>query len=367
MSAPSGREDLVDVVRGLALVGIGCVNIPEMGTSPGDLAPADGGLDRLALGALMGLLVGKSFPLFAFLLGWGIGRRWEREAPGCFARRHARRMLALALLGLAHGILVYTGDILLPYALVSLLLWPLLLLPAGGRLALAALAIPASMATHFLLGAFLVALGPYHEPSGLAGTFAEATRQRLRDLPDAWIAVGLFNLPLAVGAALAGAAAARAGWPRRFLEDVPWFRPVALALAALALLASLAAGGILAVLGLETAATPWLFLVLAACAAPQCLGYLLLAHRFHAHGWRPAWLLASGRNSLTCYVTQGLLAGWVFGSYGLGLFDRLGSAALLGISLAIVLTAAASATLWERLMGRGPLDLLLARLTGSRG
>ena len=367
MSAASGREDLVDLVRGLALVGIGCVNIPEMAASHGDLAPSAGGLDRLADGVLMWLLVGKSFPLFAFLLGWGIGRRWEREAPGCFARRHIRRILALAALGLAHGILVYTGDILLPYALVSLLLWPLLLLPTGGRLALAALAIPASMATHFLLGAFLVALGSYYEPSGLAGTFAEATRQRLRDLPDAWLAVGLFNLPLAVGAALAGAAAARAGWPRRFLEDVPWFRPLALALAALALLASLAAGGVLATLGLETAATPWLFLVLAACAAPQCLGYLLLAHRFHARGWRPAWLLASGRNSLTCYVTQGLLAGWVFGSYGLGLFDRLGSAALLGVSLAIVLVAAASAVLWERLIGRGPLDLLLARLTGTRG
>ena len=367
MSAASGREDLVDLVRGLALVGIGCVNIPQMAVSPGDLAPSAGGLDRLADGALLGLLVGKSFPLFAFLLGWGIGRRWEREAPACFARRHARRMLALAVLGLAHGILVYTGDILLPYALVSLLLWPLLLLPTGGRLALAALAIPASMATHFLLGAFLVALGSYHEPTGLDGTFAEATRQRLRDLPDAWVGVGLFNLPLAVGAALAGAAAARAGWPLRFLEDVPWFRPLAVTLAALALLASLAAGGILAVLGLGTAATPWLFLVLAACAAPQCLGYLLLTHQLHARGWRPAWLLASGRNSLTCYVTHGLLAGWVFGSYGLGLFGRLGSAALLGVSLAIVLAAAFSALLWERLMGRGPLDLLLARLTGSRG
>jgi len=366
MSASADRAELVDLVRGLALVGICCVNVPEMAASPGDLTPSGSLVDRVADGALLGLLVGKSFPLFAFLLGWGIGRRWERETAAVFARRHARRLLALAALGLAHGILVYTGDILLPYALISLLLWPLLLLPTAGRLALGALAIPLSMATHFLLGAFILHVGSYHEPSGLAGTFAEATRQRWRDLPDAWSAVALFNLPLAGGAALAGAAAARAGWPRRFLEDVPWFRPVALALAGLALLASLAAGGFLAAAGFETAATPWLFLLMTACAAPQCLGYLLLAHRLHARGWRPAWLLAAGRNSLTCYVTQGILACWVSGSYGLGLFDRLGSAALLALSLGIALVATASAVAWERLIGRGPLELLLARLTGCR-
>lgn len=367
MSAPGERAGLVDLVRGLALVGICCVNLPEMAASPGDLSPSGSVVDRVADGALIGLLVGKSFPLFAFILGWGIGRRWERETAGVFARRHVRRLLALAALGLAHGILVYTGDILLPYALISLLLWPLLLLPTEGRLVLAALAIPLSMATHFLLAAFILHVGSYHEPSGLAGSFAEATRQRWRDLPDAWSAVALFNLPLAGGAALAGAAAARADWPRRFLEDVPWFRPVALALGGLALLASLALGGLLATLGFGNAAAPWLMLALAACAVPQCLGYLLLMQRLHDRGWRPAWLLASGRNSLTCYVTHGILGGWAFGSYGLGLFDRLGSAALLGLALLIALISAATAVAWERLLGRGPLELLLARLTGSRG
>ncbi len=366
MTPPGERDGAVDLVRGLALVGICCVNLPEMGASHGNLAPAESAVDQAAVLLVTGLFVGKSFPLFAFLLGWGVGRRWEREAAPVFAVRHTRRILALAALGLAHAVLVYTGDILLPYALVSLLLWPLLLLPTAARFALAALALPLSMATHLVLGYLVIVYGGQYEPSGLAGSFAEATRQRWSDLPDVWMSVALFNLPLAGGAALAGAAAARAGWPDRFLDAPAWLRPAVLVLAALATLASLALGGVSAVLGLDTPFTPWIFLLLTAMAAPQCLGYLLLAHRAHERGWRPALLMAAGRNSLTCYVTQGVLAGWAFGSYGLGLFDRLGPAALLGLSLAIALLAALSARLWERVLGRGPLELLLARLTGSR-
>ena len=366
MSAGGDRDDLVDLIRGVALVGICCVNLPEMGVSPGDFSPSAHGHDRIADLLVAGLLIGKSFPLFAFLLGWAIGRRWERETAPVFAVRHTRRIAALAVLGLAHALLVYAGDILLPYALVSLAIWPLLLLPTAGRLVVAALALPLSVLTNGILGALFFLGGDFHEPSGLAGSFAEATRQRWSDLPDVWASVALFNLPLAAGAALAGAAAAKAGWPRVPVAGPGWLRPAALALAGLALVTSLAVGGALATLGLGTAATPWLLALLAAMAVPQCAGYLLVLGRAHARGWRPTLLMAAGRNSLTCYVTQGVLAGWAFGGYGLGLFDELGSAALLGLSLAIAVVAALSALAWERLLGRGPLELLLARLTGPR-
>ena len=36
------------------------------------------------------------------------------------------------------------------------------------------------------------------------------------------------------------------------------------------------------------------------------------------------------------------------------------------LSLAIALVAALSALAWERVLSRGPLELLLARLTGAR-
>lgn len=361
MSVAADREDWPDLVRGLAVLGICFVNLPEMGWSPGDLGPSAAWHDRLAEALMLGLLAGKCFPLLAFFLGWGIGRHWDRAGPDAFAVRHLRRSAALAALGLAHAVLVYSGDILLPYAVISLLIWPALLLPASGRLALAALAIPASMLTYHILGALIVAWGGTPEPSDLGGTFLQASWQRLADLPASWFAVALFNVPLACGAALAGAAVARRGWP-----DGPAFRAVALVLAAPALAVSLAVGAALASLGHGTPATPWLMTLLAAAAVPQCLGVLVLLRLAHARGWSPAWLRAIGRNSLTCYVTQGVLAGWAFGSYGLGLFDTLGSAAMAGLALAVCLLASGSAILWERLLGRGPLESLLARLTGPR-
>lgn len=362
----SERASLVDLIRGLAVLGICFVNLPQMGRSPGDLGPSPAWHDRLAEGLVTGCLEAKCFPLLAFLLGWGIGRHWERSDRTAFARRHLRRVAALAALGLAHAILVYTGDILLSYAAVSLLIWPALVLPNPGRLALAALAIPLSMATYHLLGLLLVAWGGAYQPSDLGGTFAAATWQRWVDLPDAWFAVALFNLPLACGAALAGAAAARAGWPLRPSSPGPIARASLVAIPVLAAVTSLGVALVLASLGHATSATPWLLTLLAAAAVPQCVGYVLLIRRAHDRGWRPAWLLATGRNSLTCYVTQGVIAGWAFGSYGLGLFDRLGSAALVALALAIGLAAAGSAILWERWLGRGPLELLLARLTGAR-
>lgn len=363
-AAGSSREELVDLIRGLALVGICCVNLPEMGWSHEDLAPSVGLANRLADTAVIGLFEGKSFPLFACLLGWGIGRHWERSSLGDFAPRHLRRVLGLGALGLAHAILVYSGDILLPYAVVSLLIWPWLLLPASGRLVLAALAIPLSAVSHFALGHLVQEYAGVYEPSGLAGSYAAATAQRLGDLPAAWVSVLLFNIPLTCGAALAGAAAAQLGWPAaivggRMRRALGW-------LAAVAFVASLAGAAALAWNGYGSPWAPWLLGGLALAAVPHCVGYLLAAEAAYGRGWRPAWLLAAGRNSLTCYVTQGLIAGWVFGRYGLGQFNRLDSLAMLGLALLVALVAAASAALWERLLGRGPLEWLLARVTGRR-
>lgn len=364
------RESLVDLIRGFALFGICCVNLPQMGVPWGNLSPASALSDRMAATLLTGLFEAKSFPLFAFIFGWGIGQHWERTSITNFAARHLRRVAALAILGLAHGILVYSGDILLPYALLALLIWPCLLLPNIFRLALAALTLPFVVIGFFLLGWMIFSLGEYPvEPSGLAGTFIQGVHQRLEDLPDSWLVVLLFNLPLAFAAALVGAAAAKVQWPATIPGFLHWggFRRLALRVTILAsFLVSLAVATGLAWWGYATAATPWLLALLACAAVPQVVGYLLAIRWLHAKGWRPNWLLAAGRNSLTCYVTQGVLASWIFGSYGLGLYAELGEASLLGLAFGVALVASGSAVVWEKLMGRGPLEYLLNWATGAR-
>ncbi len=369
-AASPSRESLVDLIRGFALFGICCVNLPQMGYPTGDLSPAPALIDRIASVLVMGFFEAKSFPLFAFILGWGIGQHWQRTTPAVFAARHLRRVAALALLGFAHALLVYTGDILLPYALISLVIWPFLLLPNLFRLLVAAASLPWGILGFAFLGWIIFSVGSYApEPTGLAGSFSEGVQQRWDDLPASWFLVLLFNVPFAFAAALAGAAAARAGWPSAapsLARLGKLSRAAVLSVLLGSLLLSLCVATFWAWNGLETPATPFGFALFAMAALPQALGYLLVLRWLHAKGWRPSWLLAAGRNSLTCYVTQGVLAGWIFGSYGLGLYGELEAASLLGVSLGVALLAAGSAVLWEKLLGRGPLEYVLSWTTGAR-
>jgi uncharacterized protein len=97
-------------------------------------------------------------------------------------------------------------------------------------------------------------------------------------------------------------------------------------------------------------------------SATYLLAIVGLARRLKPRGR----LLASGRNSLTGYVTDGILAGFVFGGYGLGLFGALGHAALFGAALVIAVTGGLVATVWDRLSPQGPLEALLRRITYGR-
>ncbi|AYR21214.1 DUF418 domain-containing protein [Alcaligenes faecalis] len=77
----------------------------------------------------------------------------------------------------------------------------------------------------------------------------------------------------------------------------------------------------------------------------------------------PNVLIEAGRNSLSAYVTQGILAGLIFSSYGLNLFDSLGNAALLAIAIALALLAMSLTGLIAQHWGRGPLEAVLRRIT----
>ena len=68
-------------------------------------------------------------------------------------------------------------------------------------------------------------------------------------------------------------------------------------------------------------------------------------------------LVLAGRNSLSTYILQGVLAGFIFGAYGLGLYDSVGYAGLLLLSLLIALSAMVLVGIYAKIFGRGPLSL----------
>ncbi len=83
-----------------------------------------GTADLIAQGFIDTFIQGKFVTLFSFLFGLGFAVQLTRaETRGAkFMSFYPRRLAALALFGLIHGILIWWGDILLSYALAGALL-----------------------------------------------------------------------------------------------------------------------------------------------------------------------------------------------------------------------------------------------------
>ncbi|MBI2398477.1 MAG: DUF418 domain-containing protein [Xanthomonadales bacterium] len=125
--AEAQRIDVLDVLRGFALIGILLMNIEWFNRAIAVLTMGDMGLRDLDHGA--GFLVkvfveGKFYKLFSLLFGMGFAVMLLRaeEAGRPFFAWFARRAGVLLAIGLAHSIFLWTGDILHDYAIGAFLL-----------------------------------------------------------------------------------------------------------------------------------------------------------------------------------------------------------------------------------------------------
>lgn len=122
------RIQTLDVVRGVALLGIALMNVEFFNRPLADLGagmPADlSGIDYWASWFIHTFVRGKFWTMFSILFGMGFAVMLTRaqDAGRGFVVPYLRRALALAGFGLLHGILVWSGDILLSYATAALVL-----------------------------------------------------------------------------------------------------------------------------------------------------------------------------------------------------------------------------------------------------
>ena len=128
--AASERLFLLDALRGFALLGILLVNMtgfmgPIAHVVPG-LRPETGwtALDHAAQFWVEAFASTKFYNLFAFLFGVGFALQMIRaEQRGADVNRlFVRRFAALLLIGLGHAFLIWSGDVLVTYALTGFVL-----------------------------------------------------------------------------------------------------------------------------------------------------------------------------------------------------------------------------------------------------
>jgi uncharacterized protein len=126
------RVGSVDVIRGVALMGILAMNIVNFGW-PGMVysipiaAPEYGQGDMILWGLNHMIFDTKMMTLFSMLFGAGLVLMTDRATvrgakPGWI---YYRRVFWLLIIGLAHAYLVWDGDILVMYASCGFLLYPL--------------------------------------------------------------------------------------------------------------------------------------------------------------------------------------------------------------------------------------------------
>jgi uncharacterized protein len=380
----------VDVLRGLALLGILAANMR------GFFAPIQvyftpylifhARADIIAQWFVDAFIQGKFVTIFSFLFGLGFAIQMSRaqERGARFMGFYPRRLLALALFGLIHGILIWAGDILLTYAITGAILLffrnrqqKTLLWWAGGLLLL-----PTVMGSIFLGLYFSPWRRPWMEPhlpklegiDRIIHIYAQGTpREILAQNWAGWLHELRGNLfaILATGIFLLGMWTWRAGIVQQLDRYRPLFRkaaliclPVGLALNFITATGhALAPGDRVTFLGAVTSMggplwTPSM-LILAA-------GYVSsLALLFLDPPWRARLgvFAAVGRTALTNYLLQSVLCTLLFYSYTTGWYGKLGPA--LGWIPTIVLYSlqVVASNLWLRHFRFGPVEWLWRGMT----
>jgi uncharacterized protein len=179
------REQTVDVIRGLALLGILAMNIiafafpSEAYQDPmgAGITPWTGpfeGANAASWWSVHLLADQKMMGLFSMLFGAGVVLM-DRGRPEGFAGVYYRRMGFLFVVGLIHAFGIWFGDILLSYSLCGLLLYPARRLSTGWLFALGTAVFTMGLIVSLGLGALMQMAPPEEMAKGMPTPEAIAT------------------------------------------------------------------------------------------------------------------------------------------------------------------------------------------------
>lgn len=384
-TAASERIVAIDVLRGFALMGILLVNVGAFAmVGAAYLNPfATGrleGAEFWAWASVHLLADSKFLTLFSVLFGAGIAMISDRlaerglpAAPGLHYRRH----LWLLAIGLAHAHLIWMGDILVPYALCGMLLYPLRNLRPRQSLVLGASVIAVALP---LWGGFAATIPYWPEEDRAAQEQEWAPSQEAMDAEieayrGGWLeqqplrsedALGMETVVFltlflwrAGGAMLVGMALYR--WGVLSATRSPGFyKRMAVVGAGLGIPAILLgmAYNLRAGFAMEASMFqgPLFNYVGSLGVAAAYVGLVMLAVR---RGWMAGLqrrLAAAGRMALTNYVAQSVVCTLVFYGHGLGLFARLSRPEQLGVVAVVWILQLLWSPWWLARFRFGPLE-----------
>lgn len=393
---PSQRILTIDILRGFAIFGILLVNMELFHASAlnmvADLNPPATPLEQLARWFIAFFAEGKFYSIFSFLFGLGMAIQFSRaeERNARFGRFWLRRMLVLLVFGLVHAFLFWTGDILILYAVLgmvlllwrkarprTLLIWTVifLMVPLLLNLALVGLAGLGRMSAgaEAMDQIFQQQIAGYAAAAAEAdriyatGTYLEITAQRARDMVlmvSIWPFMAFNVLAMMILGLYAG--------KRHIFDDIPGHLPLLRRVLLWGLVVGLIGNAMYVYFGEHSnrampSAASFLSIAGQIVGAPALAlfymaGLTLLAERAN---WRQRLrpLADVGRMALTNYLLQTLICTTLFYGYGLGLYGKVGIAGGIVLTLAIYLLQIAFSGWWLHHFRFGPMEWLWRTLT----
>lgn len=387
----SARIKVIDVVRGVAVLGILLMNIQGFAmiqsayfnpTSYGDFS----GVNQLVWLVKRLFADQKFMTLFSLLFGAGLLLMSQRGGEGSPTARHYRRMFVLLLIGLFHAYFLWYGDILVTYALCGMVFYwarkwrPAFQMTAGVLL----LAVPAIL---FYLPILFADEIPAEAWAGIEADWSPDAATVENELAAYRGSFGE-QMPLRAAAALEMQTVLVAAWSG--------WRVGGLILLGMALVKTgvlkaersgrfywtMLATGLAVGLGIESAGvakmfegnwshrlmfTNLLFNYWASLfTAGGYIAGIMLLHRAGLFQKAQQALSAVGRMALTNYLAQSVICTALFYGHGLGLFGFVPRWQQLLIALGIWGLEIVWSVWWLRRFEQGPMEWLWRCLTYLR-
>ena len=394
--APVERLDALDAVRGAAILGILLVNMDGLSGRAFVLPGADATLafarwDGLAHFLLAFLLEAKFYSLFSFLFGVSFALFVQRAAAkGADAvRLFKRRLVGLLIIGLAHSLLLWYGDILVTYAALGFVLIPFLrrddrsVLRWAGALLLAPVVIYAVLAVVTIVVNPAVPADPGGSPSIVdiaarrlgSGDYGEViVANATLTAANALRRLALMFFPRVVGMFLIGLWAGRRNVFGDLDANLPLIRRVfawGLVIGLPLALFGAAIEGRAADSSMEISrrvTMVWLEMTAKSIAAPVlALGYaaglgLLFRRAFALRGA----FAAAGRLALSNYLLHSAAALVIFYGLGFGLWGTVSRVTAIAGALAFFVGQMVASRVWLRYAAFGPAEWLWRMFTYRR-
>lgn len=374
--AIENREKLLDFLRGFSLFGILAVNLPMLAEPQYGISSFHSISSEIVRGLVSFFFTGKFFILFSFVFGYGFSiliqglEKKNMEVKKLFYRR----LLGLGFLGILHGIFFFEGDILFSYAILGFFLFSLKnQSEEKWKKYIISLWI-LSFFCYGLLGYLEYYLriennANLHEMhrvavEGKLGSFWDGASQRVKDLGFAFIFIIVpYNWPSAFLMFLVGIYSAKRkilSEPKKIWDYAKGKKRYILLFAIISNL-----GYSYSHFNVNPFASFFLGSLLCISGVSLSFLYVLVIIRFFFLNPKEGLIIQmvsnAGTMSLSNYLLQSILAGFIFYGWGLGFFTQLSPEQVGLVTILIYLFNLIFSMIWKKFFSLGPFEWLLRK------